>query len=301
MRPDTPRRPSITWRPDADTTLAVVLTYQDDPKVGYYNWIPALGTVLPNINGGRLPTSLYTGEPDFDRYSERTVHVGYSFDHRLSDALTFHQNFRYSYANATFRNAYVSFFDADERTLYRYAWALGENASDVDVDSQLVAKFALGPLANTVLAGFDYQHLRVGQKLGYDFDPADVPPLDIFTPRYRVAIPLPPLASIDVQHADQDGVYIQDQIALGGLRVLFGGRQGLVHSGDTQFIDPNTGLPGPGVKTSESQNAFTGRAGLLYLFEIGLAPYVSYTEVVSAANRNRFRGPTLLSDAGSAV
>lgn len=290
-------QPSITWHPDADTKITFVLTYQDDPDVGYYNWMPAYGTVLPNSNGGRLPTNLYTGEPDFDRFSQRTVMAGYNFEHRFSDAITFRQNFRYAYADSTFRNAYVSFLDTDQRTLYRYAWALGENANNVDVDSQLIGKFALGPLANAMLAGFDYQHLRYGQKLGYDFDPADVPPLDIFAPQYHQPIALPPLASDDVQYQEQEGAYLQDQISWGGLRLLLGGRQDWVQLSDTQYIDFNTGLPGPGVKTSENQNAFTGRAGLVYLFKMGLAPYLSYTESFQPQTGTDFSGhafsPTL--------
>lgn len=40
--------PAFTWRPDADTSLTVLANYQNDPSAGYYNFIPAVGTVLPN-------------------------------------------------------------------------------------------------------------------------------------------------------------------------------------------------------------------------------------------------------------
>jgi iron complex outermembrane receptor protein len=283
--------PSLTWRPNADTKLTLTAIYQDDPHVGYYNWIPAYGTVLPNINGGKLPTSLYTGEPSFDRFSEKTLLLGYSFEHRFNDVFTVRQNFRYANASSTFDNTYVSFLDTDQRTLYRYAWAVNEHTANVDVDTQLLAKFALGALDNTVLAGFDYQNLRYGQKLGYDFDPLDVPPLDIYAPVYGAAIPKPPVASNDVQHNDQFGVYAQDQIAWGNLRVLLGGRQDWVTSSDTQYIDPFTGLPAAGVKTKNpDQHAFTGRAGIVYLFDMGLAPYASYTESFQPQTGTDFAG-----------
>ncbi len=32
--------PSLTWRPDNDTTLTVLGTYQRDPKAGFYKQLP---------------------------------------------------------------------------------------------------------------------------------------------------------------------------------------------------------------------------------------------------------------------
>lgn len=280
--------PSLTWRPDADTRLTVLASYQDDPDLGYYNWTPAYGTVLSNPYG-KLATSFYSGDPDFDRFSQKNTILGYEFEHRFNDTFSVRQNFRYANSASQFRNLFASYLnttppdpddpdagpDTSYRELFRYAWATDEAATNVDLDTQVVAHFAVGDAVNIALVGVDYQYLRFGQKLGYNF--TDVPSLFIFAPVYHIGAIDTPIASDDVQHSHQTGLYAQDQLSFGNLRVLVGGRQDWVTATDTQYIN-DLGLPQPGVETSQNQSAFTGRVGALYLFDIGLAPYASYTE-----------------------
>lgn len=281
--------PSLRWQPDEDTSLTLFGTYQNDPAVGYYNWIPANGTALPNSYrpGERLPTNLNTGDPDFDRWSRKTTMAGAQFEHAFSEALTFRENIRYSHASSHFRNIYSSFLDTDDHTLFRYAWAVDDTADNFDTDSQLQAKFDTGGLSHTVLAGFDFQHLRYRQVLGYDF--GSVPPLDIFDPVYHAGISQPAPASDALQKRRQVGIYAQDQISVGGLRLLVGGRQDWVRTDTTQRIDDN-GDYFAGLTTREKQKAFTGRAGAVYLFDNGLAPYASYTESFQPQTGTDFAG-----------
>ena len=74
--------PSVTWRPNADTTLTVYSQFQrdriDDWTSTYY---PAQGTLLPNPNG-EIPSSRNLGEPGFDYYSRDQFMAGYEFEHR---------------------------------------------------------------------------------------------------------------------------------------------------------------------------------------------------------------------------
>jgi iron complex outermembrane receptor protein len=263
--------PSLRWQPDERTTLTLYGSYQHDPEVGYYNWIPANGTVLSNSfrPGKHLPTSLYTGEPDFDHWSRKTSMVGADFEHHFSDVFAVRQNLRYAHASSKFRNIYSSFLDTDDHTLYRYAWSIDDTADNLDSDTQLTAKFSTGGISHTLLIGFDYQHLRYRQQLAYDF--ATVPTLDIWAPIYHQPINQPEPASDAVQHRRQAGVYAQDQIAIGGLRLLIGGRQDWVRTKTKQALFEDG-------DSKEKQKAFTGRAGAVYLFDNGIAPYASYTE-----------------------
>lgn len=279
--------PALTWQPDSATTLTILGNYTDDPDVGYYNWSPATGTVFPLSNGKRLSTSFYSGDPDFDRWSRQSAMIGYQFRHRFSNAITLEQNLRFAHATSTFRNIYSSFLDTDERTLYRYAWAIDDRADDLDIDTTLRADVAAGALHNSLLFGLDYQHLSYRQLLGYDF--ATVPSLDIEAPIYHQAIAEPPPASDALQHSRQIGIYAQDQISLGGLRVLLGGRQDWVRTETTQRID-DSGNYFAGVTDTEEQSAFTGRAGLLYLFPGGFAPYVSFTQSFQPQTGTDFAG-----------
>jgi iron complex outermembrane receptor protein len=68
----------------------------------------------------------------------------------------------------------------------------------------------------------------------------------------------------------QEGVYLQDQIAIGRLRVTVGGRQDWARDRTTNPITGSTYI--------NKSDAFTWRAGAVYLFDNGLAPYASYAE-----------------------
>jgi iron complex outermembrane receptor protein len=67
----------------------------------------------------------------------------------------------------------------------------------------------------------------------------------------------------------QAGLYLQDQIALGGLKLVLGARRDRATS---QTLTP------AGVRTKKKDAATSYRAAALYTLENGLAPYVSYSE-----------------------
>ncbi len=75
--------PAITWKPDANTTLTVIAKYQRDPDIGYYNFVPAIGTILDNPSG-KISTHTNLGDPDFDHHSKTQYSIGYEFEHRWS-------------------------------------------------------------------------------------------------------------------------------------------------------------------------------------------------------------------------
>jgi iron complex outermembrane recepter protein len=281
--------PTLTWRPSDATSLTFLANYQEDPDVGYYNWSPSSGTVTDNpaIAGGRLPTSLYTGDPAFDRWSRTVRTAGTEFEHRFNEHLTFRQNLRYSSADSDFRNFYSSFLDEDGHTLHRYAWAVGDNASNWNTDNRLEIRFGTAEVTHLLLTGIDTQHLHYQQQLGYDF--ANVPPLDLADPVYGVSLDDPPLASDALQRRKQAGLYLQDQISAGGFRILLGGRKDWTRTETAQRID-DEGNYFDGVTDSDRQDAFTGRAGVFYLFKSGVAPYLSYTESFQPQSGTDFAG-----------
>src|SRR5262249_34986131 len=64
--------PSLTWRPTKDTSWTILANHQADPYGGVYNFVPARGTVLPNINGIKLHSNFYMGEPTDDRFDRKS-------------------------------------------------------------------------------------------------------------------------------------------------------------------------------------------------------------------------------------
>ncbi|XUJ32166.1 hypothetical protein ACQ5SK_26140 [Bradyrhizobium japonicum] len=77
--------PSLTWRPDNQTTLTVLGTYQRDPKAGFYNQLlpSGIGTITP-YKGSYIPTSFYSGEPNFDKTDRTVGTVGYLLEHSFN-------------------------------------------------------------------------------------------------------------------------------------------------------------------------------------------------------------------------
>jgi iron complex outermembrane receptor protein len=257
--------PAITWRPTADTTLTVLGNYQYEPDGGFYNFAPAVGTVLPN-RFGRLPSSFFSGDPNYNLFQRRLASVGYQLEHRLDETWTFRQNFRYQHIDAEFKAISGRALAANQRTLSRSIVHSIEHADTFALDNQAQASFSTGPLDHTMLFGIDWGRSSAKRRLGNaGLSPAYA--LDIFAPSYGLDFPEPTLATT-TQIQDQLGFYAQDQIALGKLRLTLGLRQ--------DFATSETVTRATGRSASQEDSAFTWRVGALYLFDNGLAPYASY-------------------------
>lgn len=261
--------PALTWKPTADTTLTILTSYQKDPETGFYNFQPAVGTVLPSPHG-QVGSNFFPGDPNWQNDSKTQYAAGYQFEHRFNSTWTVRQNFRYSHIDSNRGVMSIQSLRADGRTANRTVlWAL-EDADTIAVDNQVQASFATGPLRHTLLGGLDYAYAtswsRVGTVTG-----ATVPGIDIFNPVYGVQVPVPVLgpAQSSSQDVNQTGIYLTDQIALGGFRFNIGIRH--------DWADTDTTNKGSGVTTSQSDEKTTWRVGALYLFDFGLAPYVTYS------------------------
>ncbi|MBN8908255.1 MAG: TonB-dependent receptor, partial [Rhodospirillales bacterium] len=104
------------------------------------------------------------------------------------------------------------------------------------------------------------------------------PTLDIFAPVYGQAIPHPvPFFGSGVTSQDL-GIYVQDQVSIGGFRLMVGGRY------DWASIDTRNHFS-PADSFDQSDRAFTFRAGLLYLFDNGIAPYFTYAQSFQPLNQ----------------
>ncbi|MCY1314868.1 Ferrichrome outer membrane transporter/phage receptor [compost metagenome] len=119
-------------------------------------------------------------------------------------------------------------------------------------------------------------------------------PLDVRSPSYGGPIRLiaPTLDTTVDSELSQLGVYVQDELALGGWRATLGLRQDWTSSSGTSL----NGLTGVSRPLDQDDHELTGRAGLSYIFDNGIAPYVSYSTsfepVIGAALDGRPFEPT---------
>jgi iron complex outermembrane recepter protein len=286
--------PSVTWKPDANTTFTVLSGYQRDITGLALQFFPAQGTLLPNPNG-QIPLTKFVGEPGYDQYSRSQYWIGYQFEHRFDQVWTVRQNVRYmgldtdTYAVAGAGAVGATALQPNLQTLNRYTFFFPENAQAFTMDNQAEARFSTGSLTHDALIGLDYRYSVSDLHEGY----APAPSLNLYNSVYGAPITSPPVSINSAQVQDQTGVYLQDQIALDHWRLTLSGRHDWV-STDTLNV-----LAG----TAQYQNvgAFTGRAGLNYVFDFGLSPYIAYADSFQPSLGVTASGAALLPTTGQQV
>lgn len=257
--------PSFTWRPNDQTTLTVRASYDHDPHSYQPNWLPAQGTLLPNGAFPRIPKSFFAGSPDFNEYDRKQATAGYEFEHRFNDIWTVRQNFRYVNIDSVFKAMAVNSIVGT--TLRRQSTYYVENLNAATVDNQAEAKFVTGAFHHKVLAGLDYQWSSASARFGNSAP--NTYSVDYLNPVYTSVTP-PALATTTEQRRTQTGVYLQDQIRFEKWAFLLGLRNDWA-DGTSRTYGAATNFANP------VDSKLTWRAGATYLFDNGLAPYVSYS------------------------
>ncbi|MET3693465.1 iron complex outermembrane receptor protein [Methylobacterium goesingense] len=273
--------PSLTWRPSTDTSLTIIGNYQRDPFSGFYGGVPAVGSLFPRNFGngsiGRLPVDFYDGDRNIERSDRTQASISYIFDHRVNENLRFHSAGRYLRTEGNYRSVYSSFDEVSNGpftsgpTLGRFVGGTRVGIDAYTIDSNAVATFDTGIFAHTALVGVDHRTFET-RTLSGPFVPA--PSLNLLNPNYEMNIAFPAFTADARITSEQTGVYFQDQIKFDRLVLTLGGRYDVARqSGPTRTL-----ATGAIANQNVPSDAFTGRASLLYLFDNGFAPYVSYSE-----------------------
>ncbi len=258
--------PAVSIDFNEDTSLTLQANLQHDPNGGYHGGNPADGMLHPR-NGLRLSDHFFEGEPDIDNYERTQQSFSYQFEHRFNDIFTARQNFRYQDSDVSMDQVYsAGWADATSNTLKRAYTGGDERLHSFIVDNMLQAEFFTGAAKHTVLLGADYQRRKADVTWRY----GTVDPLDAGNPHYGNGN-LQVLGENNyLRRLQQTGVYLQDLVDLGQWRFSLGLRQDWVKVSE-ENRDTDT-------KVNDDRSKFTTRAGVLYLFENGIAPYVSYSE-----------------------
>ncbi|MBK5960828.1 TonB-dependent siderophore receptor [Rhodoplanes elegans] len=259
--------PAVTWRPNAQTSLTVLANLQYD-RASSPVGLPAAYTLYSNRTGITLPRSTNLGDPSFDDSTRTLASIGYEFEHRFNDGLKFQQNARYLWIGWDYQNLYFNGLTGPD-TAARGASYNDESYGTFTIDNHLEAKFATGALAHTVLLGVDVRRHTLDTLAEF----GTAPSVNVFAPVHGVQI------NKNVWYAaktdgtlTQTGVYAQDQIKLDKWLLTLGLRHDWASTDQTtRYV-----LGGTSITQDQNDRAFTGRAGLTYLFDNGLAPYVSY-------------------------
>ena len=276
--------PAWTWRPDIDTTITFLTSYRQDPKGGAFALLPFQGTLVPGTYG-QIPRNFFAGDLNYESLKYKQATFGYEFEHRFDDVFTVRQNVRYLHDELNYVEVQPGSFTTtgagptlrlvDGRTISRNYFSTNENLNTFAADNQLQAKFSMGPLQHTVLAGFDYQRFDFNNFARFAGLPNNT--LDILAPNYtqNIAVPTSVFQNLD-QTLQQRGLYVQDEAKLGRLTVLGGIRY--------DWAEGNTLVKTTGARVLNDDQKPTGRVGAIYNFDSGIAPYVSYSTSFQPTN-----------------
>jgi iron complex outermembrane receptor protein len=267
--------PAFTWKPDDDTSLTLLASHQDT----YTGFAPPMNygmSTYSSTPGYKIGRDQFVGEPGYDHFNNRMDTLGYLFEHHFNDHLSVNHSLRYFQANTDW-DYLIPQAISGNRLLRRYS-AREERSTGWTTDNNLNFTFEQGLWKHDLLVGVDYYHKTYDSHRYISSTLAQLAPsLNLANPQYTGVGANSAADSGSDLHSAQMGVYLQDQITFDDKWVLLlGGRQDWADSVTTTFAS--------GARDRRSDKKATGRIGLVYLADNGLAPYVSYSQSFQPAS-----------------
>lgn len=265
--------PSFTWRPSEDTDITLLLNRQENKGQVSAQFLPQAGTLDPGSQG-YIGSERFVGEPGWDRYDREKTEATLFLDHRFTDNWALSATARYSRSGTETREHWVdipSVPDANgevSRTIY----TTDRSTRVLNLDARLQGRIDLGATRHHLLLGMDRQDARweednyfYGAGLGGNFN--------VYAPQYgnlntEVITP----TDRPDNEIEQVGVYLADHIEVGPVVISAGLRHDWAE---------NRTLAVTGPDTESRDEATTGRFGVMYRFDNGFSPYLSYAESFS--------------------
>lgn len=257
--------PSLRWKPDDKTDFTILASFEQLDAGSTAQFLPAAGTITAT-KYGRIARDFLSSDANYDVYSKRQAAIGYSLTRRILPNWSITQNMRYAHLDLDYRFVTTKALSSDQRTITRQALRQSANYNNVTLDTRSDLKLTTGPVKHELLVGVDFRSDFLANRRGQ----GNAPSLDLYNPVYR-AITWPSYgATTNTNETEsQTGLYAQEQADWHNFHLTLSGR------GDfTQSLTVNNLT---GLQTPQKNNAFTGRAGLLYTAPLGFAPYVAYS------------------------
>ena len=288
--------PSATFNFNDEATQVTLLgSYQKNDGGSTFQFMPYQGTVIPAANG-YIDNTTFLGEPDWNTYNRELWTAGWQLDHQLNGHWKLGHSARYTHVDSLYqasvgngvRGAPLTELNTlqNDRILARRAVQGEGEARGYSIDTRLEGEIETGDIAHRILAGVDWQE----SDWNFYRQAARVNPnaiaVDVYNPTYTYFDFAPTLfAQTSTEEADeQQGIYLQDQLTWNRWRLTVGGRY------DWFDIDSLNRLSD--TRSVTQDQAFTARAGLVYLFDNGLTPYLSYAESFQPATGTTREGST---------
>ena len=258
--------PVLQWKPSDRTTITIEGEYAH--KRGYFDRGFANDPIFL-----LAPRERQYGEPDA-RYTNKGGIGSLFVDHRFSDAIS--GRIALGYSDFTKNSYYYSYgfppisrADPARPRVNRRPTLAYDRQRDLTAQGELYARFNTGDVEHKALVGVEY---------GYDhwrFDVRTPPfgvniPVDFFAPVYGQRATPTILVSDGTWDSDSTAIYGQDELKLGDLRLLVGGRY------DRNTLRNRDFLTGRGAEPT-NRGAFSPRAGVTWTPVPAVSLYASWS------------------------
>ncbi|WP_445766184.1 TonB-dependent siderophore receptor [Rheinheimera sp.] len=259
--------PSFSWQASDATKITLLANFQQNESGSSTQFFPHQGTLLPN-EYGQIPSNRFVSEPGFDKYDTEQTALTAIVEHDLSADWQLRLASRYSDSHADYHTMYgwPPKLQDDNRSVNRVVYLSDADSRAFTSDLQLHGTLQTGVVQHRLVAGFDYQNAYTDND---SFYAATGGLLDLYNPVYGQVANLPTEANIADNPAStvyQAGVYLQDNMKIADKWLVSAALRR-----DRATTKPQNGA-------STTQNATTGRLGLMYLFDSGISPYISFSE-----------------------
>lgn len=265
--------PSFTWNISDKTSMSLLLNRQENKGQVSAQFLPQAGT-LDRGSLGYIDSDTFVGEPGWDKYDREKTEVTLFFDHQFADNWTFSTTARYTDSSTETREHWISIPSVPDANGFapRTIFTADAETRVFNIDARVNGVFDLAMTRHNLVVGIDRQDARweqdnyfYGYGLGGD--------INVYNPQYgnlqdQVINP----TDRPDNEIEQVGVYLADHIEIG--RVVLS--TGLRHD-----WAENRTLAVTGPDTVSDEEETTGRIGLMYRFDNGLSPYISYSEAFS--------------------
>jgi iron complex outermembrane receptor protein len=277
--------PSLAWHINDRTRLTVLANIQKNKSGSSTQFFPHEGTILP-AKHGQIDSRRFVSEPGWDKYDTEQNAVTVILDHDLNEDFSVSWSSRYLESEAVYRTMYAwpPKFQDDKRSIVRNFNLQDASSDAITSDLQLHGLIYSGAFEHNLVIGVDYQNAdtdtdrlylkpaSIKAAIGLDVNTS----LDLYNPKYgqtgflpttSLIRDIPGIGTVTGKNDRQLGFYIQDTIKYDNWVFNTALRRDKVTS---QSDEANS------IKTT--QTATTGRIGILYSFDNGIAPYASYSE-----------------------
>lgn len=256
--------PSLTWKPNADTSVTVLYTHQANNSKVSSQFLPAAGTLTAGSRG-YIPSNRFAGEPGWDRYDTRKDELTLMADQRLNEAWKAKFNLRKTNSASITREIYTQVGQVPDANgnITRTIHAADRDTFVLASDLRLEGDLKLGATRHQVAVGWDYQDALWRE---YNYINGTIGTFNIYNPVYGA---VNPLAFVGTDTADnkitQSGLYISDHMEW----------QRWIVSAALRRDNATNEVIGGSTPASVNNAETTGQLGVMYRFANGVSPYIN--------------------------